>query len=101
MLLTNTKWYVIIGLQGCTEQQKGGVKMINTAKIKGRMAELGLTQSDVAKALGLSPSTVSQKINNVRALSLDEAEKLSALLNIDVGDFGEFFCSPRCIAQRK
>lgn len=71
--------------------------MINTAKIKGRMAELGLTQSDVAKALGLSPSTVSQKINNVRALSLDEAEELSALLNIDVGDFGEFFCSPRCI----
>lgn len=65
--------------------------MINTAKIKGRMAELELTQSDVAKVLELAPSTVSQKLNNVRALSLDEAEELSTLLNINVGDFGKFF----------
>lgn len=65
--------------------------MINTAKIRGRMAELELTQSDVAKVLELAPSTVSQKLNNIRALSLDEAEELSTLLNIDVGDFGKFF----------
>ena len=92
MLLTNTKWCVIIGVTRLHRAtKKGGVKMINTAKIKGRMAELELTQSDVAKVLELAPSTVSQKLNNVRALSLDEAEELSTLLNIDVGDFGKFF----------
>lgn len=68
--------------------------MINTAKIKGRLAELELNQADVAKALGIAQSTANQKLNNVRALNLDEAEILSSLLKIDVGDFGLFFFSP-------
>lgn len=65
--------------------------MINTAKIKGRLAELGLTQRDVATALGIAQPTANQKLNNIRAMSLDEAEKLSKLLNISANDFGEYF----------
>ncbi len=65
--------------------------MINTSKIKGRLAEFGYTQADVAKELQISQSTANQKINNVRDMSLDEAEKLSHMLKIDSGEFGVFF----------
>lgn len=65
--------------------------MINTKKIKGRMVEKGLTQSDVAKALNIAAPTVSQKINNVRPLNLSEAKVLSELLDISDGEFGDYF----------
>ena len=65
--------------------------MINTAKIKGRMVELGLTQKDVSKVLNLAQPTVNQKINNIRPMGLDEAEKLSKLLGIEAEDFALYF----------
>lgn len=65
--------------------------MVNTNKIKGKMKELEITQLDVAKALALSPPTVSQKLNNVRDFNLEEAEKLSDMLHIEVGEFGAYF----------
>lgn len=65
--------------------------MLNVSKTRGRMAELGLTQKDVAKALGCAGSTASQKLNRVRPLNLDEAEKLAELLNIEEEQFGEYF----------
>ena len=65
--------------------------MVNTNKIKGRMKELEITQVDVAKMLNLSPPTVSQKLNNVRAFNLEEAEKLSNMLHIETGEFGIYF----------
>lgn len=67
--------------------------MVNTNKLKGRMRELEITQSDVAKTLKLSPPTVSQKLNNVRDFNLEEAEKLSNMLGIEVGEFGVYFFS--------
>lgn len=57
--------------------------MINTSKIKGRLAELGLTQRDVANA--------NQKINNIRSMDLDEAEKLAVLLKITPEEFQTYF----------
>lgn len=65
--------------------------MINTNKIKGRMAELQLTQKDIADSLGLAQPTVNQKINNIRPMDLNEAEKLSILLNISPEDFAVYF----------
>lgn len=74
--------------------------MINTNKIKGRMAELQITQKDVAKSLGLAQPTVNQKINNIRPMDLDEAEKLSDLLCIKPEDFAVyFFYKESCIMQ--
>lgn len=64
---------------------------INSKKIKERIKELGLTQGDIAKALGLAQSTVNQKINNVRSMSVDEAEKLAELLKIGDQDFCIYF----------
>ena len=65
--------------------------MVNTDKIKGRMRELRLTQSDVGKCLGIMQSTANQKINNTRSFSLEEAEALSELLQITPEEFPTYF----------
>lgn len=65
--------------------------MVNTNKLKGRMKELEITQADVAKALGIAQPTANQKLNNIRSFDLDEAEKLSAMLHIETGEFGTYF----------
>lgn len=65
--------------------------MINTSKIKERMDELGITQVKLAKRLGIAAPTMSQKINNNRPLSLEEAEKMANALKIKDKDFGVYF----------
>lgn len=65
--------------------------MVNSNKIKGRIVELGMTYKDVAGALNIALPTVSQKINNVRPMNLDEAEKLGHLLKIRDGEFTAYF----------
>lgn len=75
--------------------------MINTNKVKGRMAELQLTQKDIAKSLGLAQPTINQKINNIRPMDLNEAEKLSNLLNIPPEEFAlYFFYNESCAMQQ-
>lgn len=65
--------------------------MINSKKIKGRMAELGITQKEMAKYMGIAQATVNQKINNIRTMDVDEAEKISTILKIPCEDFAEYF----------
>lgn len=65
--------------------------MLAVNKVRGRMAELRLTQKDVADALGIAVPTASQKLNRVRPMNLDEAERLAMLLEIDSSQFGEYF----------
>lgn len=65
--------------------------MVNTRKIKARLVELGLSQKEAAKALGIAQPTVNQKINNVRPMDLDEAEKLANLLQLKSGEFQTYF----------
>ena len=65
--------------------------MINTNKLKGRIVELGLTQKDIAKALGIVTPTVSQKINNVRGMDVKEAFIIAEVLNIPDEEFREYF----------
>jgi transcriptional regulator with XRE-family HTH domain len=65
--------------------------MINSNKLKGRIIEMGLSQSLVANALGISQPTLSQKINNLREMDLSEAEKLADLLRIPDSQYGDYF----------
>lgn len=74
--------------------------MINTNKIKGRMAEMQLTQKDVAVSLGLAQPTINQKINNIRPMDLNEAEKLSNLLNIPPEEFSSYFFYDYCCVMQ-
>lgn len=76
--------------------------MINSNKIKGRMAELGLTQKDVSKALSIAQPTANQKINNIRPMDLNEADALSTLLKIGPEEFSTyFFYQQSCVMQLK
>ena len=65
--------------------------MINTKALICRAKTLKIRQKDIADALGLQQSTVSQKINNVRPMLLKEAEVIGEML--DIGDiaFGHYF----------
>ena len=64
--------------------------MINSNKIKGRLRELELTQKDAANTLGIAQSTMTQKINGTRPMTIYEAESLAKLLKID-GQYGLYF----------
>lgn len=65
--------------------------MVNSNKLKGRMRERELTQRDIAVALNISQTSVNQKINNMRPLYLDQAEKLCAILDIKDTEFRSYF----------
>ncbi len=65
--------------------------MLNVSKVRGRMAELNVTQKDVAAVLGIAVPTASQKLNRVRPMNLDEAEKLALLLQLEDRQFSEYF----------
>ena len=65
--------------------------MLNVDKVRGRMAELRLTQKDVAAALHIAVPTASQKLNRVRPMDLDEAEALAKLLQLTDDQFREYF----------
>ena len=62
-------------------------------KIKGRMAEMGLTQKDIAspECWNCAPATVSLKLSGERPIFLDEAQKLADFLGIKKEDFYAFF----------
>lgn len=55
------------------------------------MKELGMTQSNVAKALNMAQSTANQKINNIRPFALEEAESFAKLLEIAADEFSAYF----------
>jgi len=65
--------------------------MVNSNKIKGRIVELGLTNKDISFVTKLALPTISQKINNIRPMNLDEAEKIAKLLKITAEDFTKYF----------
>ena len=73
--------------------------MLNVPKVRGRMRELGITQKDVATALGVACPTASQKLNRIRPMDLDEAETLAKLLRLEDSEFGVYFF-PDVVALR-
>ena len=72
-------------------RRKEGRTLINSNKLKGRLVERGLTQKNVADVLGIAQPTVNQKINNIRPMDLNEAEKLAELLDIKPEEFQIYF----------
>lgn len=65
--------------------------MINTEALKKRMRAMGISQSELACALGVATSTMCQKLNNIRPVTLNEAEQISKKLSIADRDFGVYF----------
>lgn len=78
-------------MHSATIRTRGGRIDDKFKKIKGRLVELGMTQKDISSYLGISQPTVNQKINNIRPMGLDEAEKIADLLQISSEEFKEYF----------
>ena len=73
--------------------------MLNTEMIKARMKEKKVTQKEIADLLGVAPPTVSQKVNGIRPMDLEEARAIADKLDIDSSDFGTYFFASK-VAQR-
>ncbi len=57
--------------------------MINSRLLKAAIVEKGMTQSDVAKKIGISYQSLSDKINNKTNFRVDEVTMLCAVLGIE------------------
>lgn len=55
--------------------------MIDTNALRGRIAEKGMSQSDVAKAIGITPKTFYIKMDK-GVFGSDEIEAMIKILNI-------------------
>ena len=60
----------------------GGVKVINTDKLRGEIIANGLSQQDVAKAIGITPKTFYTKMKN-GVFGSDEIQVMIDLLHIE------------------
>ena len=57
-------------------------------KFKGYLAEHGIKQRDVAKAIGMNEVSFSQKINRAGSVfTLDEVKSICEVLDISADDF--------------
>lgn len=56
---------------------------MNSAKLKGKLKEAGITYKDLAENLDISLTSVCKKINNKVAFDVREAYKISQLLGVD------------------
>lgn len=63
----------------------------NYSKLLGRMRECGLTQKDVADHIGVSATTLSQKLNHKARFNADEIDAICKLLDIAKEDIGAYF----------
>lgn len=57
--------------------------MINYAKLKGLMAERGLTVVGLAHMLGISRQAASEKVNGKTKITLTEAQTIAKALHMD------------------
>lgn len=64
---------------------------MNVNKIRGRLAEMELTQKDIAKRWGCTVSNVSMKLKGKRTLYLWEAVELAKLLKLTDEEKVKFF----------
>lgn len=62
-------------------------------KIKARLVEKGLKQSDLAKYLGISVQSLNRKLNGVSDFRLSELEEIAKILDIDEQQYREYFFS--------
>lgn len=63
----------------------------NYSRLLGRMRECGITQEQLAKAIGINKATLSAKLNNRFSFTQDEILAICKILNIPISEIGEFF----------
>ncbi|MBE6618410.1 MAG: DUF739 family protein [Ruminococcaceae bacterium] len=63
----------------------------NYSKLLGRIKECGLTQEQLAKAIGISKATLSAKLNNKFNFDTAEMIAICKVLNIPTSEIHEYF----------
>ena len=65
--------------------------MTNTAKLKAKIAALGLLQEAVAMQLGMTSATFNYKLNNKTEFKESEIKKLAKILHLTVEEVFDIF----------
>mgnify|MGYP002622428005 CR=1 FL=1 len=75
--------------------------MLNRAKLKGKIREMGLTQMEVAVKMGISYVTLSKKLNGKVRFYEDEIAKLFTILDLSADEKEAIFFSDNCTLYAK
>lgn len=66
--------------------------MVNSYKLKGKIVSEGFTQKDFAEKIGISASSLSQKLSGKRDFTIGEVDRIcSVLCIVDAGQKVEIF----------
>ena len=63
----------------------------NYSKLLGKLKECGLTQEQLATAIGKHKSTISAKFNGHYSFSTDEIDNICKVLDISNDKIGDYF----------
>jgi DNA-binding XRE family transcriptional regulator len=63
----------------------------NHSKLLGRIRECALTQSELAKRIGINKSTLNAKLNNQFYFNTKEILAIGEALNIPMNELGDYF----------
>ena len=61
------------------------------SKLRGRIVEKYGTQSEFAKAFGISNNSMSRKLNNKNSFSVDDIIRITQMLDIQSKDVSSYF----------
>lgn len=67
------------------------MKDYNYSVLKGKIKEKYDTQSNFAKALGMSEGTLTSRLNNTSCFTQEDIRKCIELLGIDYSEIGKYF----------
>ena len=65
--------------------------MLNKNKLRGKIAEAGMTVASLAAAIGLNPATLHRKINGETEFTRAEIQTITEVLNLTVEEVQEIF----------
>lgn len=65
--------------------------MCNILKLRGKIVENGLRQSDIAEAIGIDPATLSRRLKTGENFTVAEANKITSTLHLTADEALQIF----------
>ena len=65
--------------------------MCDVMRLKGKMAERGIRQADLAKAVGIDRSTLNRRLKTGEDFTIGEANKVVAFLHLPADEAMQIF----------